>query len=96
MPRRLYSLLYDLSELRAMYWQGWPTARIARHLRLDPQTVRRILVKNGLPAHTRLSANQFTAQEHTPAQRRAQTAAARAQKNEQAASRLAGKLREVS
>jgi hypothetical protein len=78
MPRRLYSLLYDLRELRALYWQNWPTARIARHLHLDRSTVRRLLVKNGLVPHTHLSANRFLAAERTEAERRAYTAAANA------------------
>ena len=59
MPRRF--LFRDLSELRHYYWEGWPTARIARRLRVDRSVVRRLLKENGLPRHTHLSANRYLA-----------------------------------
>jgi hypothetical protein len=81
--RKLF--LRDPSELRRYYWMpvetyGYPmpTARIARLLRLDRYTVRRLLKERGLLLHTRRSANELTAKERSAEQRRAQTAKANA------------------
>lgn len=74
MPRRLE--FRDLSEFRRFYWQQWPTARIARHLRVDPSVVRRLIREHGLAPHDYWSANRFLAQERPEALRRAQTRAA--------------------
>ena len=76
MPRKM--LFRDLSELRHCYWQGWPTARIARWLRVDRSVVRRLLKETGLPRHNHLSANRYLAAERTPAVHRANGAAAHA------------------
>ena len=75
MPRKL--VFRDLSELRHYFWQGQPTARIARWLHVDRSVVRRILKENGLPAHNHLSANRFLSSERTETERRAIIAAAR-------------------
>jgi hypothetical protein len=77
-PRRLYSLLYDLREFRALYWSGVPEARIARHLHVDRSVVRRLINKAGLLPHSHLSANRYLAAERSEAERRAFTAAAHA------------------
>ena len=69
MPRRIYTELYDLTEIRSMYWNNMPTARIARLVNLDRSTVRRILLKSGFPPHTRASANRFLAAERTDGER---------------------------
>jgi hypothetical protein len=76
MPRRL--IFYDLSEFRHCYWSGWPERRIARHLNVDRDVVRRLIKEQGLLPHTHASANAYLAQERTPAERQRYTAAAHA------------------
>jgi hypothetical protein len=68
MPRKM--LFRDLSELRHCYWEGWPTARIARRLHVDRSVIRRILTENRLPRHTHLSADRYLAAERTEDERR--------------------------
>jgi hypothetical protein len=68
----------DLSQLRSLYWQGWPTRRIARALHVDRSVIQRILTERGLPTYTHAGANAFLASERTEAERKAYTAAARA------------------
>jgi hypothetical protein len=73
-----YTLIYDLCEIRGLYWSQWPTQRIAARLHLDRSTVKRLLVKNGLRPHSRQSANRFLASERTEDERRAFAAEAHA------------------
>jgi hypothetical protein len=68
----------DLTEFRHLYWEGWPEARIARYLRVDPSVVRRIIKERGLPPRSYRESNRYLAEERSEAQRRAYTAAARA------------------
>jgi hypothetical protein len=49
----------DLSQLRSLYWQGWPTRRIARALHVDRSVIQRILTERGLPTYTHAGANTF-------------------------------------
>lgn len=76
MPRRLQ--FRDLSEFRHLYWEGWPEARMARHLKVDRDVVRRVIKEQGLLPRDYLASNRFLAQERTDGQRQAMTAAARA------------------
>jgi hypothetical protein len=76
MPRKLF--FRDLSEFRHCYWSGWPERRIARHLKIDRDVVRRLIEEQGLLPHTHRSANRCLAAERTEAQRHAMTAAANA------------------
>jgi hypothetical protein len=74
MPRKL--VIWDLAALRRMYFDGWPTRRIARELHVDRSVIERILKERGLPRHSHKSANIFLARERTEAERRAQTRSA--------------------
>jgi hypothetical protein len=79
----------DLSQLRTLYWQGWPTRRIARALQVDRSVVQRILNERGLPTYTHAGANAFLASERTEAERKACTTAARAARRRTGAGRAA-------
>jgi hypothetical protein len=64
MPRRIYTLLYDLTELRRMYWSQWPkrplkskssptsprTPLIAAPSSFSASKMPSVLTKNSLPS----------------------------------------------